>query len=159
MSTRDVLHTPFDLYVLGHELTVRARHFTGEDRSSSPTCPAAARAGVGARWNERNGDQQGKSWNLPSDEVAEDGSPLPMRSGSRSVPVDDRARMTEDDTSTAAPMIDTTVGEVPMTTVAGARVSLYDGVALPFRSVDHSWALNASAVCWIGNSADGGGHL
>ncbi|MFD3879849.1 hypothetical protein [Streptomyces microflavus] len=85
MSTRDILHTPFGLYVLVHELTVRARQFAGSNRllvtyMASGGGPGAAK---GRGWRPMATDgalisKLGRDWNLSSDEVDKEGNPLPL---------------------------------------------------------------------------------
>ncbi|MCZ2524366.1 hypothetical protein [Streptomyces sp. HB2AG] len=86
ISTRDILHTPFGLYVLIHELTARARQFAGGNRllvtyMASGGGPGTAK---GRGWRPMRTDgalisKLGRDWNLPSDEVDKEGNPLPMR--------------------------------------------------------------------------------
>ncbi|PZT68450.1 hypothetical protein DN402_10505 [Streptomyces sp. SW4] len=86
ISTRDILHTPFGLYVLVHELTARARQFAGGNRllvtyMASGGGPGTAK---GRGWRPMRTDgalisKLGRDWNLPSDEVDKEGNPLPMR--------------------------------------------------------------------------------
>ncbi|MGW7641593.1 hypothetical protein [Streptomyces decoyicus] len=86
MPTRDILHTPFGLYVLIHDLTARARHFAGGNRlltayMASGGGPGAAK---GRGWRPIRTDgalisKLGRDWNLPSDDVDEKGKPLPLR--------------------------------------------------------------------------------
>ncbi|AVZ75559.1 hypothetical protein SLUN_28465 [Streptomyces lunaelactis] len=86
LPTRDILHTPFGLYVLIHDLTARARHFAGGNRllvtyMSSGGGPGAAK---GRGWRPIRTDgalisSLGRVWNLPSDEVDKEGRPLPLR--------------------------------------------------------------------------------
>lgn len=85
LSTRDLLHTPFGLYVLVHDLTARARHFAGGDRllvEYKVTGGGCNRPGRGWRPMTTNSglvSKLGRSWNLPSDEVDKEGRPLPMQ--------------------------------------------------------------------------------
>ncbi|MEU7292863.1 hypothetical protein AB0A76_06600 [Streptomyces exfoliatus] len=86
MSTRDILHTPFGLYVLVHELTVRARQFAGGNRLLVTYMATGGGPGVskGRGWRPMRTDgalisKLGRDWNLPSDEVDKEGNPLPMR--------------------------------------------------------------------------------
>ncbi|MFJ2745847.1 hypothetical protein ACIO3O_40020 [Streptomyces sp. NPDC087440] len=85
LSARDALHTPFGLYVLVHDLTARARHFTGGNRllvAYMVSGPGKVGEGRGWRPIPTNGalvSKLGRSWNLPSDEVKKDGRPVPMR--------------------------------------------------------------------------------
>lgn len=86
ISTRDILHTPFGLYVLVHELTARARQFAGGNRllvtyMASGGGPGTAK---GRGWRPMRTDgalisKLGRDWNLPSDEADQEGNPLPMR--------------------------------------------------------------------------------
>lgn len=84
--TRDLLHTPFGVYVLIHELTARARHFAGGNRllvTYMATCGGSG-ATKGGGWRPLRTDgalisKLGRDWNLPSDEPDKEDNPLPMR--------------------------------------------------------------------------------
>ncbi|MFI5942888.1 hypothetical protein ACIBCB_21890 [Streptomyces uncialis] len=86
MSTRDILHTPFGLYVLVHELTVRARQLAGSNRLLVTYMTSGGGPGdpKGRGWRPMRTDgalisKLGRDWNLPSDERDKKGDPLPMR--------------------------------------------------------------------------------
>ncbi|MFF9547375.1 hypothetical protein ACF1B4_27765 [Streptomyces albidoflavus] len=86
MSTRDVLHTAFGLYVLVHELTVRARQFAGGNRLLVTYMASGGGPGIvkGRGWRPMRTDgalisKLGRDWNLPSDEKDKQGNPLPLR--------------------------------------------------------------------------------
>ncbi|MFC4960727.1 hypothetical protein ACFPFX_30975 [Streptomyces mauvecolor] len=86
MSTRDILHTPFGLYALVHELTFRARQFAGGNRllvtyMASGGGPGAAK---GRGWRPMPTDgalisKLGRDWHLSSDGLDKEGNPLPLR--------------------------------------------------------------------------------
>ncbi|MEU2073994.1 hypothetical protein [Streptomyces sp. NPDC013489] len=85
LATRDILHTPFGLYVLVHDLTARARHFAGGNRLLvAYMSSGGGRSGKGRGWRPIPTDgalisKLGRIWNLPSDETDDEGRPLPMR--------------------------------------------------------------------------------
>ncbi|MET8013421.1 hypothetical protein ABZU86_16300 [Streptomyces sp. NPDC005271] len=86
LATRDILHTPFGLYVLVHDLTARARHFAGGNRLlvAYMSSGGGGRSGNGRGWRPiaTNGapiSKLGRTWNLPSDETDDEGRPLPMQ--------------------------------------------------------------------------------
>ncbi|MGW3939831.1 hypothetical protein [Streptomyces phaeochromogenes] len=86
LPTRDLLHTPFGLYVLIHELTARARHFAGGHRLLVTYMATGGGPGTakGRGWRPLRTDgalisKLGRDWSLPSDELDKEGNPLPMR--------------------------------------------------------------------------------
>lgn len=86
ISTRDILHTPFGLYVLVHELTARARYFAGGNRLLVAYMVSGGGPGTakGRGWRPIPTDgalisKLGRDWQLPADEVDEKGQPLPLR--------------------------------------------------------------------------------
>ncbi|MGW3459739.1 hypothetical protein ACWDE9_09125 [Streptomyces olivaceoviridis] len=85
LATRDILHTPFGLYALVHNLTARARHFAGGKRLLvAYMSSGGGRSGKGRGWRPIPTDgalisKLGRSWNLPSDETDDEGRPLPMQ--------------------------------------------------------------------------------
>ncbi|MFE0142784.1 phage integrase N-terminal domain-containing protein [[Kitasatospora] papulosa] len=86
MATRDILHTPFGLYVLVHELTVRARQLAGGNRLLVTYMASGGGPGTpkGRGWRPMRTDgalisRLGRDWNLPSDETDKEGNPLPLR--------------------------------------------------------------------------------
>ncbi|MFE0120332.1 hypothetical protein ACFWZA_19965 [[Kitasatospora] papulosa] len=86
LSTRDILHTPFGLYVLVHELTARARHFAGSNRLLVAYMVTGGGPGnaKGRGWRPIPTDgalisKLGRDWQLPADEVDKKGQPLPLR--------------------------------------------------------------------------------
>lgn len=85
LSTRDTLHTPFGLYVLPHDLTAGARHFTGGNRLLvAYMVSGGGRSGKGRGWrplptNNTPISTLGRTWNLLSDETDENGQPLPIQ--------------------------------------------------------------------------------
>ncbi|MEU4814913.1 hypothetical protein AB0G03_04600 [Micromonospora aurantiaca] len=85
LSSRDELHTPFGLYALVHELTARARHFSGGNRLLVAYMVSGGGLNTPGRgWrpiptNNTLASKLGRSWGLKSDEADADGNPLPMR--------------------------------------------------------------------------------
>ncbi|MGW7363204.1 hypothetical protein ACWGI8_07200 [Streptomyces sp. NPDC054841] len=85
LSSRDVLHTPFGLYLLVHDLTARARHFAGGNRLLvAYMSRGGGRSSKGRGWRPipTNGalvSKLGRSWDLRSDDVDDEGQPLPMQ--------------------------------------------------------------------------------
>lgn len=89
LATRDILHTPFGLYALVHDLTARARHFAGGNRLlvAYMSSGGGRSSSKGRGWRPIPTDgalisKFGRTWNLPSDETDEtdeEGRPLPMQ--------------------------------------------------------------------------------
>ncbi|MEV6724921.1 hypothetical protein AB0M94_28770 [Streptomyces xanthochromogenes] len=85
LATRDILHTPFGLYVLVHDLTAQARRFAGGNRLLvAYMSSGGGRSGKGRGWRPIPTDgalisKLGRTWNLPSDETDDEDTPLPMQ--------------------------------------------------------------------------------
>ncbi|MGW8992587.1 hypothetical protein ACWGRF_22010 [Streptomyces zhihengii] len=85
LATRDILHTPFGLYILIHDLTAQARRFAGGNRLLvAYMSSGGGRSGKGRGWRPIRTDgalisKLGRAWNLPSDETDDEGTPLPMQ--------------------------------------------------------------------------------
>ncbi|MFJ7625945.1 hypothetical protein ACIQZN_05570 [Streptomyces sp. NPDC097595] len=82
MTTRDELHTPFGLYTLLHELTVRSRALAGGNLLLVGYCASGGREqGRGLRPINRTsgliGDRA-SAWGLMKDEPDDDGKPVPL---------------------------------------------------------------------------------